>query len=197
MKHTHDLRPSVCARLCSHAHRCAHLHGVHARGDLGNHGLPAPNRMWSDERRRRVGHRAIESDRSHRAVGMPGSRFTRPVALLTEGTRGGERPGSLAGKMCCLLDGCPRLAGAAPRDRSSHDLERSWTLQAERWQRFPGPVPAAERQRTLPRGASRASCRRQVVAAAPDQLRWKSILVNHVKYAAARVTGTVSGTSRQ
>ena len=49
---------------------------------------------------------------------------------------------------------------------------------------------AAERQINAAHG-------RKLVAPAPLQLRWKSMLVNHVKYDATRVTGTVSGTSRQ
>ena len=178
---------------------CAtHHRGVHLCSRVGKSWSPCPEQDVVRRAANRVGHRAIESDRSHRAVGMPGSHFTIPSRLLP-GVESGRT--GLAGKVCCLLDRCPRQAGAAPRERSSHDLERSWTLQA--WRGGGTPVPPCFAV-TLRRGSERCReaplerrARREVVAAAPDQLRWKSILVNHVKYDAARVTGTVSGTSRQ
>eukprot|EP00964_Phaeocystis_antarctica_P127466 scaffold91122_cov64-Phaeocystis_antarctica.AAC.3 len=154
--------------------------------------------MRPDERRERVGHRSTEPDRTYRVSGMSQARFAMSMAPR------------LARCVGSLLYGCLRPAGAAARKggRPASSAARTVSNPAGPldsrvrwwWQLlYDSPVhcrhavagcKAAERQINAAHG-------RKLVAPAPVQLRWKSMLVNHVKYDATRVTGTVSGTSRQ
>lgn len=165
----------VCVLCAAHAHQRHHRGAcVHLCSRVGKSWSPCPEQDVVRRAASRVGHRAIESDRSHRAVGMTH----------------------------CLLDGAcgrpvpPRVKGARTISNAAAPCKPGEAVAT-------GPVPPCFAA-TLRRGSERCReaplerrARRAVVAAAPDQLRWKSILVNHVKYDAARVTGTVSGTSRQ
>ena len=178
--------------------------------------------MRPDERRERVGHRSTEPDRTYRVSGMSQARFAMSMAPRRVVGCGKARVGGASvvrgpspplGLDICvgsLLYGCLRPAGAAARKvaaPSLAQLARS-QIQLDLWIAGSGGggsfftivlchcrhavagCKAAERQINAAHG-------RKLVAPAPLQLRWKSMLVNHVKYDATRVTGTVSGTSRQ
>ena len=194
----------MCAPHSPHT-RTSHHRGVcvHLCSRVGKSWSPCPEQDVVRRAASRVGHRAIESDRSHRAVGMPGSHFHNArCASYHRGLR--VESGRTAWLERCVASwtgACgrpvpPRVKGARTISNAAAPYKPGEAVAT-------GPVPPCFAA-TLRRGSERCReaplerrARRVVVAAAPDQLRWKSILVNHVKYDAARVTGTVSGTSRQ
>ena len=178
------LRPSVCARHATSHHRgvCVHL-----CSRVGKSWSPCPEQDVVRRAASRVGHRAIEfRPKSIERLGCQAhtSRTVWRERCVASWTGACGRPVP------------PRVKGARTISNTAAPCKPGEAVAT-------GPVPPCFAA-TLRRGSERCReaplerrARRAVVAAAPDQLRWKSILVNHVKYDAARVTGTVSGTSRQ
>ena len=116
----------VCVCTCAHA--------------LGNRGLPAARTGCRQRAASRVGHRAIESDRSHRAVGMTHCLLDgacgRPVPPRVQGARTISNAAASRARRWQLgqcrrasLQRCGEAANAAERRRLSvaHG-ERSWLL---------------------------------------------------------------------
>ena len=131
------LRPSVCARHATSHHRgvCVHL-----CSRVGKSLSPCPEQDVVRRAASRVGHRAIESDRSHRAVGMTHCLLDgacgRPVPPRVKGARTISNAAASRARRWQLgqcrrasLQRCGEAANAAERRRLSvaHG-ERSWLL---------------------------------------------------------------------